>query len=301
MIRAGRKKNDFKTIIAELQGGLGNQMFQYAMAKSLSIKNNATLKLALTFFDDSSSRSFKLDAFNIEENKASLSEINKCKGYPVTFLQKVCSKLKILPDNIVREKHMLYNPKYKAVNPPVYLSGYWQSESYFKEHEQDIRSIFQVKAEFIKDIEGWVREIKQVNAVSLHVRRGDYIYNKEVNKIHGTCSLEYYSEAIQKIEDRVENPVFYIFSDDLPWCRQYIKTIYPHYFVEQKRKYSDVADLYLMSICKHHIIANSSFSWWGAWLNSFADKIVIAPKRWFTDEEMNKQAETIVPSKWIQI
>ncbi|MDB5123515.1 MAG: glycosyl transferase, family 11 [Mucilaginibacter sp.] len=288
-------------IIAELQGGLGNQMFQYAMGKSLSIKNNVPLKLALTFFDDSPARSFKLDAFNIGENKASQTEIDKYRGRPATFLQKVRNKLKKLPGNIVIEKDMLYHPEYKAITPPVYLSGYWQSEYYFKEHEQDIRSIFRAKDEFINGSRELIAKIKPVHAVSLHIRRGDYIHNKEINKTHGACSMEYYYKAIQIIGDRVKNPVFYIFSDDLAWCKQHIEISYPHYFVEHQTEHSEVADLYLMSICKHHIIANSSFSWWGAWLNPSVDKIVVAPQRWFADAEKNKQAETIVPAQWIRI
>ena len=133
----------------------------------------------------------------------------------------------------------------------------------------------------------------------MHIRRGDYVSNPTTNKLHGTCSLEYYHNAVDIIAAKVSNPHFFIFSDDHEWARNNFKIDYPLTFVAHNNAGKNYEDMRLMSLCKHHIIANSSFSWWGAWLGSNPKKIVCAPRGWFKDKSLN--TNDIIPSDWSRI
>ena len=136
-------------------------------------------------------------------------------------------------------------------------------------------------------------------AVSLHIRRGDYVSNPVTNNYHGTCSLAYYKKAVLLLKEKIENPSFFIFSDDLLWARENLDFINDMTFIDLDKSIPDHEEMHLMSQCKHNIIANSSFSWWGAWLNENSDKIVIAPKKWFSDNTIN--TEDLIPAKWMRI
>ena len=142
-------------------------------------------------------------------------------------------------------------------------------------------------------------EIKQLNSVSIHVRRTDYISNIPANNYHGTCNETYYIEAMKIIGKKISNPHFYIFSDEPEWFKANIKTNFQVTFVEHNKNEKSFEDMYLMSLCKHNIIANSSFSWWGAWLNSNENKQVIAPANWFQDK--TKNTKDLLPETWIKL
>ena len=141
--------------------------------------------------------------------------------------------------------------------------------------------------------------IRTVNSVSLHIRRGDYVSNPDTNSALGTCSLEYYRHCIEHIASNVENPHFFLFSDDINWVRDNLKIKYPTTVVDGNSADTNYADLHLMSNCKHNIIANSSFSWWGAWLNNNPDKIIIAPKIWFANSPLTPKE--IIPENWLKL
>jgi hypothetical protein len=141
-------------------------------------------------------------------------------------------------------------------------------------------------------------QIGQVNAVSLHVRRGDYAKNPKTTATHGLCSLDYYQAAIQYISDQVEQPYFFIFSDDIAWVKKQLKMNFPCRYVDHNHGVESYNDMHLMSICRHCIIANSSFSWWGAWLNPYKDKIVVAPQRWFANDNNVKD---LFPPEWVPL
>lgn len=143
------------------------------------------------------------------------------------------------------------------------------------------------------------QNILSVNAVSLHVRRGDYVSNLTINQFHGTCSLEYYNQAIAQIAKKVETPHFFVFSDDPEWVKSNLKIDYSITIVDHNNADKNYEDIRLMSLCKHHIIANSSFSWWGAWLCRNPNKIVIAPLKWFNDKSIN--TTDLIPDGWIKI
>jgi hypothetical protein len=127
-------------------------------------------------------------------------------------------------------------------------------------------------------------EIGNTNAVSLHVRRGDYVHNSTNAATYEVCSLDYYRASIRHMAERIQQPKFFIFSDDIAWVKNNLKIDFPHHYVDCNHGEESYNDMRLMSLCQHHIIANSSFSWWGAWLNPNREKIVIAPKNWFAIE-----------------
>jgi len=194
--------------------------------------------------------------------------------------------------------HHFQNLESPGSHKTIYLSGYWQSEKYFDDVSGIIREEFQLKNEPAGLNLELVRAMRGSQAVSLHVRRGDYVSNPIAASYHGVCSLEYYRTAIKLIEEKVANPKFYVFSDDIPWCKENLRFPQPATYVDHNSD-EPFEDLRLMSFCKHFIIANSSFSWWGAWLSRNQEKIVLAPKKWFLTREKDDRDQ--VPANWIRI
>jgi len=139
------------------------------------------------------------------------------------------------------------------------------------------------------------------SSISLHIRRGNYANIESVNLVHGTMPISYYEDAINFFEGEIVNPKFYVFSDDISWAKDNLKLKHPSVFVDHNDDKCDYEDLRLMANCKHHIIANSTFSWWGAYLNSNSTKIVIGPKQWFSDVDKNKEAVDIIPKNWVKL
>ncbi len=181
----------------------------------------------------------------------------------------------------------------------MYLQGYWQSEKYFKDIEKIIRDDFTFSEEPDYQNKQMADTIKCCEAVSLHVRRGDYVSNPVTTEYHGICSEDYYRRAVREVERYCKNPQFFVFSDDPSWAKENLETGYPTTIIDFNGSEKDYEDLRLMSLCQHHIIANSSFSWWGAWLSWNPQKIVIAPKKWFNRPEINTQ--DLIPESWIRI
>lgn len=287
-------------VIIKLFGGIGNQMFQYAFGRTLALKNNCTLKLNLSFFDKSDSRTFSLEHFSAVLDPATPAEIEQ-------IIQKQSSKLnglkrKVLKSKpyVIYEKTLEFDPQNLETQKNAYVDGYWQSEKYFIQVSDQIREDFKIRTAPSAENAAVLQKIKSVNAISLHVRRGDFLDN-DLNKIHGTCSIDYYEQAADLISKQVTNPVFFIFSDDINWVRENIKLQQDLVVVDINDDETAYEDLRLMSACRHHIVANSSFSWWGAWLNTHPGKMVVAPKNWFNDAELNRQSKTIVPESWIRL
>ena len=179
-----------------------------------------------------------------------------------------------------------------------YLMGNWQSERYFSQVAEIIRRDLSFKTPLTDRNAELMELMDKIEVVSLHVRRGDIASNLASMAIHGLCSLEYYRRAIEYVTVRVAKPEFVIFSDDMTWVRENLSIDYPCHYVDHNKGFESYNDMHLMSLCDHHIIANSSFSWWGAWLNPKGNKIVVAPQRWFL---ANYDSSDIVPSSWIQI
>jgi len=277
-------------IIVKLMGGLGNQMFQYAAGKSLAIRLGTNLKLDISGYKRDTLRNYSLDCFVLKADFATDKEILKYNknmiGFPFFFKY---NTLKEFPaPNFV--------PQFFTIQGNVFLDGYWQSETYFK----NIRKILLADFEFSSHMYySYSEKIRNNNSVSLHIRRGDYISNEATNKFHGTCDLNYYTKAVNYINSLVKNPYYYIFSDDLDWCKKNINKIFNGQLVSFIKNSEDSVDLQLMMQCKNSIIANSSFSWWGAWLNSNPKNITIAPQKWFQSTDLNQSH--ILPENWIKL
>jgi len=291
-------------IITKLIGGLGNQMLQYAFGRWVSFFNKTNLKLDITGYENQevvTQRKYNLFIFNIKEQFASKDEINKIKRLNYNkYLLKIINR--ILPYYYrphVVQKYFEYDSNVKKIKNNSYLEGYWFSEKYFKGIEDVIRKDFTFKYGPNEINKKFIYEIINSNSISIHVRRGDYVTDKKTTEFHGTCDLEYYNQAVLFVSKKISNPHFFIFSDDSDWVKKNLCLNYQSTFVIHNFKKNNYEDLRLMSMCKHSIISNSSFSWWGAWLNYYPNKIVIAPKKWFNNQEIS--AKDIIPDYWIKM
>lgn len=288
-------------ILVQLTGGLGNQLFQYAMGRRLSLIFNTDLKFDVSMYSLKSVqlRSFELSIFDLEIKVANKIEVLVYNSSNPFF--KILTQ-RILGIKTLHEKSLDFDPSYDHFGRNIYLQGYWQALKYFAHIETIIRADLQFKyapSDKNKEILGKINSTK--NSVSLHIRRGDYVQNSAVFKYHGVCSDEYYQSAVDLISDKIIDPFFFIFSDDINWVVNNFKIRSPYLIVDINSPEKSYEDLRLMSTCKHNIIANSSFSWWGAWLNTNPEKIIIAPQRWFVDDKKNLEAINIVPAGWIRI
>lgn len=280
-----------KLNIVSIEGGLGNQMFQYAFY--LGIKH--------TFFPDDYNEIFiaKYKHHNgYELNKVFNIKKKKFKNYYfIGFLKKT---LKPFMVKNAEKVQLNYKQIYTSRNKPIiYYMGYWQSENYFKNISPLIRETFKFNDNKISEKnKNILEEIKKRNSISIHIRRGDYVNDINAKKILGdNCNLLYYQKAIEYIYSVIISPFFYIFSDEPEWVKNNFSFLENSLIIDWNKGKDSWQDMMLMSHCKHNIIANSSFSWWGAWLNNNNNKIVIAPKKWFNTFE----APYIVPNEWIRI
>lgn len=251
-------------IIVRLKGGLGNQMFQYAAGKTLALKNNTELRLDISYFDFKlpgiTRRTYNLDVFNIS-----------AKIIKTSFLSFV---LRNIFDR----------------------SGYFQSPKYFEGYEEIIRKDFTLRESLAGKSAELLNEIKNCASVGVHVRRGDYVGNKT----HPVLGIAYYKRGIEYISSEHQIDKIYIFSDDIEWCEKNIQFGYPVIFVgeEHAGKYGE-NHLILLSACKNLIIANSTYSWWSAWLSENQSKIVVAPQKWFADDQID--TKELIPENWVRL
>ncbi len=278
-------------VIVKLQGGLGNQMFQYAAGRAASLRVETELKLDVSSFQEYKLRKYSLQNFKIKADFALSEETREAKG---NFLKNLVS-----PSWIKEEPFSPWNSKLLSLKDNAYLDGYWQSEKYFKDKEENIRQEFSLKKPFQAEAGKISAQMEATeNPVSIHVRRGDYVSKKHLNEIFGVCHPEYYEKAVAFVAGKTSHPVFFIFSDDIAWVKENLKIQFPAVFVS-KSEIEDFEELALMSECRHNIIANSTFSWWGAWLNRNPEKIVIAPKKWFNHPSLN--TKDLIPEGWVKI
>ena len=283
--------------IVKLMGGLGNQMFQYMFGQYLSKKYNEKIYYDVEFFKHYS-ESEKLEIRNIELLKFNFDiEIVDYKKYPFLnynnrkekfiYLLKGLLSLNRNTFNFVSDsKFTLISKVFSIFFRNNYYIGYWQAYRYILDLEfklKDSQNLINTKVK---------EKILNSNAVSIGVRRGDYVKLGAI-----ICDIEYYKKAINLIDKKLDNPVFYIFSDDIEWWRKNIKLSDKYFFVEANKD-TPFENMELMSLCKHNIISNSTYEWWGAFLNKNKQKIVIYPKKWkFYETKKNK----LIPSEWIKI
>ncbi len=289
--------------IVKINGGLGNQMFQYAFAYTLSKKNKSNVKLDTEIFETYHLRKYELYLFNISLDLIPKNEFEQLKYKHKNIFNKILQKIK-KKENFFsylyyREAIFNFDKNIFKLQGDIYFDGYWQSEKYFNEYRDELLQHFTFKNKLSNQSKNYYQEILANESVSLHIRRGDYVSNLKTNSVHGLCSLEYYQFAISLLENKTIKPTFFIFSDDLIWAKENINFIDNLIFIELDKDTPDHEEMYLMSQCKHNIIANSSFSWWGAWLNQNKNKIVIAPKKWFNDISIN--TNDLIPESWIRL
>ena len=291
-------------VISQIIGGLGNQMFQYAAGRALSLERNQSLQLDVSgFCEYGLHHGFELQrVFMCVAEISTDEEVCDVLGwqYPSVIRRVVARPLLsiLCRKSFIIEPYFHYWSEIKNVPRDCYLSGYWQSEKYFQDFASVIRADFTFQSPLTGQNSGIAEQISEVNAVSLHVRRGDYVSNSKNQALYTSCSLDYYQAAIQYISAHVENPNFFVFSDDPTWVKRHLKTDFPCQYIEHNHGSESYNDMHLMSLCQHQIIANSSFSWWGAWLNVNPDKIVIAPKKWFSKE---RNTQDLIPQGWVRL
>jgi len=296
-----------------LRGGLGNQMFQYALGLNLARKNNTELTLDTTALNDRfprrnfTYRNFDLDVFKLQPRFTALSKISEKLPIPGAWLGLDLGIIKI--QNILNFQKMIIEKNERVFDASVFsleeenilLLGYWQNEKYFKDVESEVRTSFTFRYPLVGEAGFLAKKVKSSHSVSLHVRRGDYVSFKNVEQSMGKTDLSYYDRAARYINEHVPLAEFYIFSDDIAWCRENLKLPFPVTYVSPSSAgLKAIYHLELMSLCKHNIIANSTFSWWGAWLNQNPGKIIVAPKRWYAGDNNKENQADIVPIGWIK-
>ena len=277
-------------IIIQLKGGLGNQMFQYALYRELLHRGKQVKIDDVTGFEHDKLRIPVLNRFGIEYEKATPEEVIAITDSKMDIFSRIRRKLTGRKTYRIDETEGIFDPKILEVED-AYLVGYWQSDKYFKSPEviEHLQETFAKRPqEIMHDSVSWttLQQIECCESVSIHVRRTDYLDEEHI-KIHNLCSETYYKNAISMVRQKHPNAVFFIFTDDKEWCKEHFKG---HNFINvelQEGEFTDVADMLLMSRCKHHIMANSSFSWWSAWIGDTPEKMVIAPSKWINNKNMD--------------
>lgn len=287
-------------IITKIIGGLGNQMFQYAAGRSLALANGCRLKLDISGFDKYAIHNgYELGRFNIKAEIAGVEEVSRFVGSSPRIARFVRKMTGLGKKSYYLERDFAFDAGFFDKIPPVYLDGYWQSSKYFEPCAAKIREELTVSHPLVGGNAEVAKQIARVNSVSIHIRRGDYVANRATNKVHGFVGVEYYKEAMQRIYKEVRTPWFFVFSDDLAWARSNLGLVDNVTFVDHNTGASSYEDMRLMSLCQHHIIANSSFSWWAAWLGYHPAKQVLYPSNWFATEE--KDISSLCPAAWTRI
>ena len=286
-------------IVTRLSGGLGNQLFQYAAGRSLSLKNNCPLYLDTSFYGKSPNRKYMLGEFNIADSKVSVKEVYRSFNAGGVWLKDVLLRKQLLSSagaTLYREKGFEFDPQVSALKSPVILDGYWQSEKYFAGNEMQLRNELSLKRKIVGEASGLQSEMLQNPSVAIHIRRGDYMSNPEISKIHGVCSEDYYVKSWEFISERVPAAVPFVFTDDIAFGKRMIDIFGKGVLVSELTHGDTLLDFELMQSARHFIIANSTFSWWGAWLSRSADKVVVAPRNWFRTSAYN--TNDLFPVAW---
>lgn len=288
-------------IIMRLKGGLGNQLFQYATGRRLAWWHHVPLAFDLSLYaNDPFGRSYKLDKFQLSGRPATAEEIAAIAGLGMSLPQRLRRKLRqwtrpYYRQPLVQECVSHFDPAILRVGPSALLDGYWQSERYFIDCAELIRQELQVRTPLPQNA-ALAEYIRHVAAVSVHIRRADYLTHPQASQRFPVCTPEYYIRAISRICAVVPLRISSCFPTKMDWVRQHLSFPGPVTYVDGNGAEADYEDLRLMSLCQHHIIANSSFSWWGAWLACPPRQCVIAPSTWFYDRQLD--TSDLIPAAW---
>jgi hypothetical protein len=280
------------TIRIKLSGGLGNQMFQFATGFSIAKKNNVRLSLDLRYINRRQLfNGFELEKiFNIYSK---VSFLNKPLSFNTLNFKEILNIIDVTYYNF-KEPHFHYASNILNISNHSFLDGYWQSEMYFKDYTKEIKKIFNFSDQLNEQNILIGDDINRNNSISIHIRRGDFLLKR--NNSHYVNLKEYYLKSIYESSKNFKNPKYFIFTDDPSWAVDNFVLDHPYIVVDINLGTRSFLDMYLMSLCKANIIANSSFSWWGAWLNNNKDKIIYAPKKWFKDKSIC--TDDLIPNSW---
>jgi hypothetical protein len=302
------------SVVVCLFGGLGNQMFQYAAGRSLAIRTGSRLLLDATGFTlPQARRAYALDGYPLAAearfdgygHPPRTSSVR----FPAAKLHRWIDRAARLlrarnipigrmagehTFSVFNENSFDFDPRMRECGPRTYLVGYWQSERYFA----DIAGLVRQELTYLRAPDAanaqWLARIRAANAVCVHVRRGDYLLAAHFRH-HGLCSADYYRRAIRLMRERVAAPQFFVFSDDWPWCREHLAAP-DMVVVDANQPEAGQDELRLMAACRHHVIANSSLSWWAAWLGTTPGQVVVAPTPWFTHRS---ETPDLLPAGWV--
>jgi hypothetical protein len=286
-------------IVVRLMGGLGNQMFQYAVGCNLATIRGTELGLDLGWFDDQgarapATRAYELDAFDLQVQLVRLSQrrVDALEG----FAPRLLAPLRWIPPRltVVREKSTSFDASIFAAPGSSLLIGYWQSERYFDIVAEAVRDQLSFHRSAEPADPELLRAIEDTPSLGIHVRRGDYVTSETTNLMHGTLGPAYYDQAASYVSAHRDIQRIFVFSDDPDWAEAHLEFQLPTTYVRTKGRAAD--DLHLLQLCTHQVIANSSFSWWAAWLNDNPEKLVVAPKQWFRDPAID--TTDLTPRTW---
>jgi len=291
-------------VIVRLFGGLGNQLFQYAAGRAASIPSGRELVLDPWHLATLNERSYALAPFRVAARLANPRDIPRCLRpedgrRPSRLVRSLRRRLGSPGITVCRESASCQSPELLPAPGTMYLVGYWQSEKYFVDQEDIIRGDLRLRKPLTERNAAAAEELGRLQSVALHVRRGDYVRNPEANRYHGVCGIDYYERAIAFLEDTYSDLRYFVFTDDPEWVHAEMHLPIPFTVCDWNGTHEAHLDLNLMSACRFHVIANSTFSWWGAWLGSRPGKDVIAPHRWFAGADPARHpTDDLIPSSW---
>jgi hypothetical protein len=290
-------------IVTRLMGGLGNQMFQYAAGWSLARRLNTEPLIDRTWLEGeglfATPRHYELDAFRLQARSASPKLVSKLERRRDSTSNPLRRELGLAASAaVLHERSHAFDARFETVACDVLLVGYWQSERYFSNCAEAIRAEFELVDAPSPRNRDLTAQIQATNSLSLHVRRGDYVSDEATGRFHGLLPVSYYREAVELVTEKAGRVEIFVFSDDIEWCKREL-AIPGHKLRYVDHNTHGSEDMRLMSSCRHHILANSSFSWWGAWLNPSPEKTVIAPARWFRDPSID--TSDLLPDGWLRV
>jgi hypothetical protein len=286
-------------ITVRLRNGLGNQMFQYAAARRLAERHGTDVVIDVSWYANKrpgmAPRSYELDQLSVT-GRVSQRRVRWIRNTPLPTGPIDAYRTLRPRARAARERHFRFDPAVRSLPDNVTLSGYWTSEKYFADIAPIIRAEFAVRSEPSAANKAWIDTMSSCTSVAVHMRRRDYLHPRTRQ---GVADLEYYDGAVGHLRARCADPVFFVFSDDLEWARANVRLCGDTCFVDTNQGAAGSEDLRLMSSCRHAVIANSTYSWWGAWLNPDPERIVIAPRRWMVDPRVDTR--DVLPSEWVAL
>jgi hypothetical protein len=284
-------------IITRIIGGLGNQLFQYAAGAALADSLGTSLKLDLSAYGHPGERNFDLQKLEIPFEAAKEEEISPFQDF--SMLKRAFVRLR--PPHLrglYKEPHFQHDPHFLHAPDGTYLKGYWQSWKYVEPIASLLRKYYRVRTPYIEKVGALEKRMRGNISISVHIRRGDFT-NPAAIDYNGVLPASYYNQALAMIREKFPKAEIFFFSDDINWVRSNLQTDLPHTFVSGVLSNTSLEDFHLMQQCKHQVIANSSFSWWAAWLNPNQEKTIIAPRQWFAAKRLDTR--DLIPTNWIRI